>query len=185
MNTKLNNTSKAELEELLWSYRGELTRYLSVFDISRDQIEDALQDTMFAAWKNIDQLRDVSLMKSWLFVIARNIGIKYVKMNNKDKCHCIAFETLVAKLRSDDDPLLSDNYVAAQFTNAHKDVIVEVMECLKPKEAKVVILNYIYGHKLSEIALMIGESYDNTKQISARAMKKLRKHFKEAENEQY
>ncbi|MBQ4649128.1 MAG: sigma-70 family RNA polymerase sigma factor [Firmicutes bacterium] len=183
MNTNINNMTKAELTEMLWSYRDELARYLSVFDISRDQVEDALQDTMFAAWKNIDQLRDINSMKSWLFAIARNIGIKYVKMNNKDKMHNVCFESLMDRFR--DANVLCDPYIYDQFTNTRKDVIVEVLGYLSLKEAKVVILHYIYGHKLNEIALMIGESYDNTKQISSRAIKKLRKHFKEAENEQY
>lgn len=183
METKKNNMTKAELADQLWSYRNEVLHYLSVFDIRNDQLEDALQDTMFAAWKNIDQLRDPSCLKSWLFVIARNIGIKYVKMNNKDKTCFIALDSLLHRLKNGDEYLLEDSYLTDQFTNARKDVILEVTECLKPKEAKVVFLYYIYGHKLTEIALMIGESYDNTKQISARAIKKLRKHFKEAEHE--
>lgn len=183
MEPKLNNLSKAELTDMLWSYKQELLYYLSTFDIGRDHLEDALQDTMYAAWKNIDQLRDVNNLKSWLFIIAKNIGIKYVKMNNADKCRFIDLDTFMERLRLGEENPFDDSYISDRFTNGPGDVILEVTECLKPKEAKVVLLNYIYGHKLNEIAHMIGESYDNTKQISSRAMKKLRKHFKEGQYE--
>ncbi|MBR5229413.1 MAG: RNA polymerase sigma factor [Firmicutes bacterium] len=186
MHIKMNKSDKSlreKREEELWSYRDEVIHYLSVFDINSDQLEDAVQDTMINAWKNIDQLRDDQCLKSWLFVIARNIGLKYVNMHKTHRSMFVDFSLFADTLAEEGSNPLNDNYICSQFTNHSGDVILEIEKCLKPKEAKVVILYYIYGHSLKEIAKMVGESYANTRQISKRAMDKMRKYFKEAENE--
>ena len=45
---------------------------------------------------------------------------------------------------------------------------------LNEKERKVLLLYYVYGHKLKDIAAMLGESSNTVKSISRRAKIKLR-----------
>ena len=70
---------KEELEEKLWDLKGYVTRYLRALGIKDDILDDVVQETMVDAWMHMNQLRDVSLMKSWVRTIAKNTGFRYIK----------------------------------------------------------------------------------------------------------
>lgn len=60
--------------ELAARYQAPLFRYLrlAVSDIS--QAEDLLQETLLAAWRQAAQFRGEASVKTWLYVIARNLA---------------------------------------------------------------------------------------------------------------
>ncbi len=41
-----------------------------------DLVDDIVQDTFVTAWRTIDRLRDGNSLRSWLYGIARNLGLK-------------------------------------------------------------------------------------------------------------
>ena len=77
---------KEELEEKLWELKGYVTRYLRALGIKDDILDDVVQETMVDAWMHMNQLRDVSLMKSWVRTIAKNTGFRYIKKSNVSRC---------------------------------------------------------------------------------------------------
>ena len=82
MSSSLNKdglTDKERLEDELFSLQQEIWLYLRAFDIPLSTVDDAVQETMLRAWKNIGQLRDVQRMKWWVLKIASNVGKAYVK----------------------------------------------------------------------------------------------------------
>ena len=75
--------TRAERERMLTSYYDEVFRYLSVFNIEKAFLEDAIQDTFVEAYANLDSLRDAEKMKYWLLKIAKRVGIRYVTKQHK------------------------------------------------------------------------------------------------------
>lgn len=57
-----------------------------------------------------------------------------------------------------------------------KERIKELLSCLGKKEKNVILLQYVFGHSLKEVAKIIGESYANTRKISSRAIAKMREY---------
>ena len=74
--TDLADTSPAvegELQQQLERYRVELTGYCYRMLGSSFDAEDAVQDTMVRAWRNIGKFEGRSSLRSWLYRIATNV----------------------------------------------------------------------------------------------------------------
>jgi RNA polymerase sigma-70 factor, ECF subfamily len=74
--TDLADTSNAvegELQQQLERYRVELTGYCYRMLGSSFDAEDAVQDTMVRAWRNIGKFEGRSSLRSWLYRIATNV----------------------------------------------------------------------------------------------------------------
>ena len=58
----------------------DVVRYLRAFDLSEEDLQDAIQDTFVEAFSRADQLRDEEKVKHWIIKIARvkaeNIKLK-------------------------------------------------------------------------------------------------------------
>jgi RNA polymerase sigma-70 factor (ECF subfamily) len=64
---------QAATETELERYRPQLTGYCYRMLGSAFEAEDAVQETMLRAWRNLDQFEGRSAMKSWLYSIATNV----------------------------------------------------------------------------------------------------------------
>lgn len=67
--------------EILLSYYSDVLHYLGAFNLTPEDVEDALQDTYIEAFTYIDKVRDESKLKFWLLKIAKRQGLKYLSKN--------------------------------------------------------------------------------------------------------
>src|SRR5256885_14704683 len=67
--------STADLERQLEEYRRELTGYCYRMLGSAFEAEDAVQETLVRAWRNLDKFEGRSALKSRLYRIATNVRL--------------------------------------------------------------------------------------------------------------
>ena len=75
--------STQELERQLEGYRRELTGYCYRMLGSAFDAEDAVQETMVRAWRNLGQFEGRAALKSWLYRIATNVCLDM--LNGKER----------------------------------------------------------------------------------------------------
>lgn len=169
--TPVEEEKLTDRKTLILSYYNPVKAYLSVFGINPAYLEDAVQDTMIEALSCMGKLKEVDKLKNWLLVIAKRVGLRYVtKANNTVEC---SLEECIEEGREVE--FVSDCQLYNCIQRLDNEELARVInETLSEKEKKVLLLYYVYDHKLKDIAEIIGETDTNTRTLSARAKKKLK-----------
>lgn len=182
MNSSFNKdklTNRQKLEEELWNLQQEIWLYLRAFDIPLSTVDDAVQETMLRAWKNIGQLRDVQSLKWWVLKIASNVGKTYVKKEKHRRLREFSLDERVEQISVDDEGEVPDEALCIAIENTELEKISELLGRLNDRERQVIVLQHINGVPLAEVAKLVDETYVNTRTLSSRAMRKLKKYAAE------
>lgn len=118
--------------------------------------EDAMQEALLRAWRNVDSLRDKSLFETWLTRILIN------------EC-----KRLIRK-RSDSAPI-PESLPAPETENPE---LSRAIASLKMDLRVPIILHYIEGYSVKETALIMRVTQSSVKARLVRARKKLMEEIK-------
>lgn len=139
------------------SLRAVIARIVSDIHVA----EDLAQDTFVKAFQNLNRLQKPSRFGPWLYKIARNEALMWIRRKPK----------ITQGYLSDDISLEQSN---GRLSEASENLLKAVMT-LPSQEQRVVLLRYFEGHSVGNIAKMIGRSTGTvTKQLS-RAHARLRR----------
>ena len=131
-----------------------------------DDTEDATQETFILAYRNLNQLDDVGKFSSWLYTIARNVALKWVRKR-----------TLEARGLS-----RVQEYQQLEFL--HPEKVVEsqyasdlklAFKLLSPADRMVTTLFYRVGLHQNQIASILGIPVGTVKSRLHRSRKQLKR----------
>lgn len=161
-----------------------IKRYLTpiynfAFNYTKDEAaaEDLTQEVFVKVWKKIEKFNPQYKFKSWLYIIAKNTCLNYLKKNKAiafsrlDNGDGFIFERLIEETSPSPQTELELKETAA--------VINSVIEKLPEKYQQIVKLRYLGGYKFREIAGMFKESIETVKSRNRRALIRLKKFLKE------
>jgi len=138
--------------------------------------EDIAQEVFVKVWKKIKKYDSRYKFKSWLYRIAKNTCLDYLKKNKT-----INF----SDLDLNDDNLLFENLIKeasaspqAEMESAEQSGMVNsAIDQLPEKYRETVKLHYQGGYKFMEIAEILKESIETIKSRNRRALILLKKLF--------
>jgi RNA polymerase sigma-70 factor (ECF subfamily) len=147
------------VEELFARYERELGRFIAQLVHSRQLADDLLQETFLAAWRSRADLDGVRDPRAWLYGIARNRVLMYLRGWRRA---IAAYERYVARQEAppQDD---AEGY-------AVRDLMART---LSAEERTVIVLFHLHGFGADEIAAMAGRSHPAVRKQLERARQKL------------
>jgi RNA polymerase sigma factor, sigma-70 family len=159
------NTQRDAFSHVVSEYSEKLYWYVRKMVLGHDDANDLLQNTFIKAWMNIDSFRGDSMLSTWLYKIAMNECITFLKkqrsLNNISIDDTDVY--LLEKLKGDE---FFDGD-AAQFK------LQEAILRLPEKQRQVFNLKYYEEMKYEEMSELLGTSVGALKASYHHAMKKV------------
>ncbi|MBM4159943.1 MAG: RNA polymerase sigma factor [Ignavibacteria bacterium] len=161
--------SREAFGQIYVRYKGSLCNYCYWLVKEKDRAEDIVHETFLKVWNNIGTLDDSSSFRSWLFTIARNQALLFLRDRRP-------FEELTDESSSEnDDPL------HALISTELSDSISSLLNALSPAYRELIVLRVYEGLSYAEIASVTGLSLSAVRVHLYRARKALARLY----NEQY
>jgi len=153
---------------LVTRYQGKLYAYVFRLTNDREEAVDIVQEVFLKAYKNLKSFDNKKKFSSWIYRIAHNESVNWLKKNTRYKKRSI-----------DDDENRIE--IADEKTDLHESMLVlqereellERLELLPVKYKEVLVLRYIEEKTYEEISLIIKKSANAVGILINRAKKKL------------
>lgn len=151
-------------EQLYWKIRRMV--------LSHDDANDVLQNTFIKAWNNLASFQNKSRFSTWLYRIAINEALDFLR-----------HQKLVQKVSADEDQtvaskLLADDYFDGDETMAQLQAAIATL----PEVQRMVFnLRYYDQMKYSEISLLLDTTEGALKASYHLAVKKIKEYFERQE----
>jgi len=166
------------LEILIKRYLKPIYSFVYRYVGNEQEAEDATQEVFVKAWRNLKKFNQKKKFKTWIFTIAKNTSIDFLK--KKKAIPFSKFENeegenaLTEKLI---DPALLPDELFEQTSVG--EMLNAAMKRLTPKYRMVLFLRYNDHFTFREIANILKESIDTIKTRHRRGIAILRKILKE------
>lgn len=144
-------------------YAQQLYRFALYYMRNPADAEDAVQDAVLQAFRNVSSLRKEDSFKSWLFKILCNVCKKKL-IENKN---------IYADEAVQDCPDLC-NQESPQADHADCLAVREAVAALPPEDRQIVLLSVVAGYKSAEIAAMLNMNPATVRSTKSRSLARLR-----------
>ncbi|MCM3597947.1 RNA polymerase sigma factor [Metabacillus idriensis] len=129
--------------------------------------EDLTQETFMKAYISYDYFNHQSSTKTWLYKIAKNISIDYIR---KQK---IIFTSIQINDKYEKEYIKSTEIIVEARETSFE--LYQAIEKLKDAYKKVIVLRKIMGYSIKEVSNILGWSENKVKLTLSRALKVLKK----------
>ncbi len=169
---RLKNSSdkEAAFSLLVKKYQERLYWHIRKMVISHDDTDDILQNTFLKVWKALDNFRADSAMYTWLYRIATNETLTFLKSREKHKAFSVDDEEsgIENRLKSDDG-----------FNGTELQMKLQKFILLLPDKQRLIFnMKYFDEMKYEEIAEITGNSVGALKASYHHAVNKIKAMFK-------
>lgn len=149
-------------EQLYWKIRG--------FVLSHNDADDILQETFLKAWKNIDNFHGKSTLYTWLYRIAINESLDFLRKKKQRYMYDAEMDSGVA------NKLLADEYFDGDESQA---LLQEAIATLPDVQRVVFTLRYYEEIKYSDLSKLLNTSEGALKASYHIAVKKITAYIKD------
>lgn len=163
-------TKEQAFRMLIKEYKERLYWHIRKIVISHDDTDDVLQNTFIKIFRGIDNFKQDSKLYSWMYRIATNESLTFLKKRAKERNVDITEikQDLVTSLSSDD-----------WFTGDEiQRILQEAVAKLPEKQQLVFNMKYFDNMKYDEISKILDTSVGGLKASYFHAVKKIEKYIK-------
>lgn len=159
------NDKEAKLISIYEESYSRIARYLYAHIGDRRDAEDLASEAFVKALRSIDSYEERGLpMEAWIFRIARNLMVDYLRHKNHYREIPIEDE-----LVGDGNP---EQEVADRF---QQEELREALKHLTPAQREVISLRFFAGLSAAEVGEIMGKSAGAVREMQSAALKSLRR----------
>ncbi|MCH4147273.1 MAG: sigma-70 family RNA polymerase sigma factor [Prevotella sp.] len=162
-------TQRKGFEMIVRQYSEPLYWKIRHFVLSHEDANDVLQDTFIKAWTNLDSFKGESKIVTWLYRIAINLSLDFIR-KQKNASSISADEDVTVASR-----LLADDYFDGDEMQAQ---LQEAIATLPEVQRMVFNLRYFDEMKYSEMSKLLDTSEGALKASYHIAVQKITEYFK-------
>ena len=164
-------TQRKAFEKVVRMYSEQLYWHVRRVVLSHDDADDVLQNVFMKAWTHLDSFSQESRISTWLYRIAINESIDFMRRQKKQQQVSVDNEDLsVANM------LMADDYFDGNQTQA---MLQEAIAQLPDVQRTVFNMRYFDEKKYSEISQVLHTSEGSLKASYHIAVKKISEFFKQ------
>ncbi|KIC03223.1 RNA polymerase [Flavobacterium sp. JRM] len=134
---------------------------------NREIAEEVSQDTFIKIFNSLNKFKGDSKFSTWIYKIAYNTCLDYLKKNKKDENHVVIDELKGYLIKT------TDNALSILENQERKQDIQNCLNLLPSEESFLLTLFYFDDQNLNEIAKIMDISVSNVKVKLFRSRKKL------------
>lgn len=156
-------------EAFFWRYERDILGYLWRLTGDEQAAYDLSQETFVRAWRSFVKLQDYERPRAWLFRVASNLGVNYLRGRSRQSQYTTTTaEDLEGRIMpgSDPAPRLAEN-----------DAIRRTLLDLPPRQRAAVVLCDVYGLSSAEAAETLGLSHGSLKMSLWRGRERFRQEY--------
>jgi RNA polymerase sigma-70 factor (ECF subfamily) len=159
------NDYETQLSDLYEEYYDKIARYVYVHIGSKEEAEDIAGEVFLKALKSLKSYRERGVpMQGWLFRIAHNLTVDYLR--KADKRRTVPSDSVV--LTANDNPMDTAE------KNIEFERVTEAMEQLTTEQREVINLRFFGGFSSKEVGGILGKSNGSVREMQRAAIEKLR-----------
>ncbi|UCD38095.1 MAG: sigma-70 family RNA polymerase sigma factor [Fidelibacterota bacterium] len=151
--------------ELVAMYDGRIMALTLQLLKNKEDAEDIYQEVFIKAWRNLSSFEFKSDFYTWLYRIAANTCFSYRSGRHRHHLENISLEEGYHDAYNEENPDRSEQ----------QQHIIDAVNELPQKQKTVFVMRYYQGHKLGDIATLLGLTTGTVKRYLHRATLKLRK----------
>lgn len=164
------STQRKAFELVVRQYSEQLYWQVRRIVLSHEDANDVMQNVMLKAWSNLNTFRKDSKISTWLYRIAINESLDFIRRQKNTTLLSADDASGVA------NTLLADDYFDGDETEAQ---LQEAIASLPDVQRTVFNLRYYEGMKYNEISMILNTTEGALKASYHIAVKKISEFFKE------
>ena len=157
--------------EIIERYQGKLFAYLFRLIGNREEAEDLLQDVFIKAYKNINSYDTSRKFSSWIYRIAHNEAVNFIKRRYLKKF--ISWEDISSTKDKMEAKSMDDGPDEIWLKKESTEGVGEAIQKLPLKYRQVLLLRYFSDKSYEEISEILGKPLNTVGTLINRAKKKL------------
>ncbi|NHM30042.1 RNA polymerase sigma factor [Bacillus sp. C11] len=155
-----------KISEWFYLYNKDIYHFL-VYYIGSSDVEDLVQEVFIRAIKGFDTFQEKSSPKTWLFSIARNVGIDEIRKSKR-----LRMKQMIKFWNEETDKETPEKILQL---NENNRLLYDSIQSLKANYRDVVILRGIKELSVSETASILNWNENKVRITYHRALKALQK----------
>lgn len=132
--------------ELIERYEAKLTRYIKRFTQQHDDVTDILQVVFIKAYTHLQGFDTSRSFNSWIYRIAHNESVTYLKKRSNEKVSFIDFDVFLPH------PFAKEEADSESSRRETKEILDKSLSLLSPKYREVLVLYYYDELSYQEIS---------------------------------